>query len=148
MSQTIQPGQEAWSFVASEFFTKLQRQQKNFPPISSTDKRDYFADGNFTSYVLDGNGDLAIRAATSSDKAYVYAVMRRGGRFNYAFNVTDPQAPRLLWKIDNARPASRNRPTWSEVRVIRRSTRLRIRCDIRRGYDAQIETSPPLPSPA
>ncbi|HEV8645722.1 MAG TPA: hypothetical protein VGR01_09145 [Burkholderiales bacterium] len=143
-SQTIQPGQEAWSFVAAEFFTKLPRQQKNFPPISSTDKRDYFADGNFTSFVLDGNGDGAISSATSSDKAYVYAVMRRGGRFTYAFNVTDPQAPRLLWKIDNGTTGfAELGQTWSEARVVNRINATAFPVAIfGAGYDAQIEDIP------
>lgn len=144
VSQTIQPGQEAWSFVAPEFFTKLQRLQKNFPPISSTDKRDYFADGNFTTYVLDGNADGAINSATSSDKAYVYAVMRRGGRFTYAFNVTDPQAPRLLWKIDNGTTGfAELGQTWSEARVINTINAAAFPVAIfGAGYDAQIEDIP------
>ena len=143
-SQTIQPGQEAWSFVASEFFSRLQRQQKNFPPISSTNKRDYFADGNFTSYVLDANADSKITAGTSGDKAYVYVPMRRGGRFIYAFNVTDPQAPRLLWKIDNGTAGfSELGQTWSEMKVINRTNATTGPVAIfGAGYDAQVEDIP------
>ncbi len=140
-SQTIQPGQEAWSFVAPEFFTRLQRQQKNFPPISSANKRDYFADGNFTSYVLDVNGNGSI---TAGDKAYVYVPTRRGGRFVYAFNVTDPQAPRLLWKIDNGTAGfAELGQTWSEVKVIKRINATTAPVAIfGAGYDAQIEDIP------
>ncbi len=36
--------------------------------------------------------------AAHGDKAWIYAPMRRGGRMIYAFNVTDPANPKLMWK--------------------------------------------------
>jgi Tfp pilus tip-associated adhesin PilY1 len=139
----ILPGREAWSFVAPEFFTKLSRQQKNFPSISSSNKRDYFADGNFTSFVLDSNADGVISAG-GSDKAYLYTTMRRGGRFIYAFNVTDPEAPRLLWKIDNATAGfAELGQTWSQINVIDSINASSVPVAIfGAGYDATVEDIP------
>jgi type IV pilus assembly protein PilY1 len=142
-SGQIDPGREAWAFVAPEFFTKLSRQRLNFPSITSTSKRDYFADGNFSSYVLDGNSDDVIGTG-GSDKAYIYTTMRRGGRFIYAFNVTDPEAPRLLWKIDNGTAGfAELGQTWSQVAIIDdiNATNYPVAM-FGAGYDATIEDIP------
>ena len=50
-------------------------------------KKDYFFDG---SAGLFQNAD--------DTKVWIYPSMRRGGRMIYAFNVTAPETPRLMWK--------------------------------------------------
>lgn len=87
------PGQELWAFVAPEFYSKFKRLRDNTTAIKfkgSTDEdalpKDYGFDGPVTAYKDD-------------TKAWVFATMRRGGRTVYAFNVTDPTAPALKWKI-------------------------------------------------
>ncbi|WP_320818710.1 PilC/PilY family type IV pilus protein [Thalassolituus sp.] len=38
----------------------------------------------------------------STDKAYLYLTMRRGGNINYAIDVTDRDTPKYLWQISTA----------------------------------------------
>lgn len=113
-------GQELWSFIPEEFLPKLKRLRDNAPSIQfaatnmdldeNKDRRrkDYAMDGPITFYQKIG------------EKVYLYAAMRRGGRALYAFNVTDPASPSLLWKVDhNTAGLSALGQTWSEARVTR-----------------------------
>lgn len=97
------PGDEMWGFIPSEFFLKLNRLRTNSPQLNlpstppgilpAPAKKDYFIDGTTGSYqLLDGNGNTLA--------AHLYLTMRRGGRLIYALDVTDPAAPKVLWKID------------------------------------------------
>ncbi len=93
-------GQERWSLVAPEHFKKLQRLSVNEPLVAFANQdmsatptplpKDYFFDGAIGSYVV--YADNAVEAA------YIYPTMRRGGRMVYALNVTDPDAPELMWR--------------------------------------------------
>lgn len=122
-------GQETWGFVMPEFFPNLQRLRNNSPPISSFNKRPYFADGPIGYYTKDSNSDGKLVVA-DGDKAHLYIGMRRGGRAIYALDVSDPHTPKLMWKIDNTqRPSSDGSFTtsdrfrelgqsWSEPKVV------------------------------
>ena len=122
----LTPGQEAWGFVASEFFGSLQRLRNNSPAISSFNKKPYFADGPIGIYTKDvgGNGKLG----DSGDIANLYIGMRRGGRTTYALDVNSPGNPKQMWKIDNTHSASSTSTTskefnelgqtWSEPKVV------------------------------
>lgn len=86
-------GQELWSFIAPEFFSKLARLKNNTPLVqffgdSSTGSapKDYFFDGSTGVYQ---NAD--------NSKVMIFPTMRRGGRKIYAFDVTDPNAPTYSW---------------------------------------------------
>ena len=91
-------GKELWAFVAPEHHAKLRRLRKNEPLISyptvstsitpTPQKKDYFFDG---SAGLFQNAD--------NSKIWVYSTMRRGGRVVYAFDVTNPTAPLLKWRV-------------------------------------------------
>jgi type IV pilus assembly protein PilY1 len=82
-----------------------------------------FADGPLTIYQ---------DTTTSPSHTYLFAAMRRGGRFIYAFDITDPRNPVYLWRkgCDHALITSNNGygcdsgyeelgQTWSELRVAR-----------------------------
>ena len=118
------PGQEIWSFVAPEFFydstkgySPLVRLYQNTPDVqlattpsglTPTPKpKDYFFDGS-----------AGVYQDTANAKVYLYLSARRGGRFIYALDVTDPTAPKLLWK-----KTSTNYPelgyTWSTPKAAR-----------------------------
>jgi type IV pilus assembly protein PilY1 len=96
--QTSDGGNEQWGFVALEHFGKLKRLRDQTPVISSAYPKGYFFDGPIGVYTLDANSDSQLTAGGSGDKVYLYTAMRRGGRMIYAFDVTDPTTPRLLWK--------------------------------------------------
>lgn len=99
------PGGELWSFIPTEFYSELTRLHDNSPvlKLSTTPSgitptprtKDYFVDGTSSVY-------QKINSAGTTDLAYLYLAMRRGGMFLYALDVTTPSAPSLLWKIRNS----------------------------------------------
>ena len=110
-------GQELWTFVPSEVFGRFKRLRDDspvikFPSTSSATvatPRDYFVDGSVTVYErLDAN--------KVPQQVVIYVTMRRGGRFLYAFDVTDPSAPKMLWRKSNSSISVLGQ-TWSDPRV-------------------------------
>lgn len=93
-------GLEKWGFIFPEHFAGLRRLRENSPEVSTANPKPAFADGPVTVYQLDANSDGKVLVA-NGDKVYLYVGMRRGGRFIYAFDVTDPDTPKYLWKVDN-----------------------------------------------
>ncbi len=99
-------GTELWGFLAPEFFGQMKRLRGNSPDINVPslagsdpeigNNKPYSVDGNISIYTVDAEGDG--RLGGTSDKAYLYATMRRGGRFIYALDVSAPSNPKLLWK--------------------------------------------------
>lgn len=52
------------------------------------------------------------------EKTWVFAAMRRGGRAIYALDVSLPDTPKFMWRIDNGSPGfSDLAQTWSEPKV-------------------------------
>ncbi|MDP1527392.1 MAG: PilC/PilY family type IV pilus protein [Rhodocyclaceae bacterium] len=111
-------GQEAWSFIAPEHYAKLGRLYLNSPLVKfpntsnlitpTPTARDYFFDGN-----------LGVFQNAALTTTHIFASMRRGGRFIYAFDVSSPTAPEFLWKIANTDSGySELGQTWSEPKVI------------------------------
>jgi type IV pilus assembly protein PilY1 len=112
-------GGEKWGMVFPEFFSKLKRLRDNSPDISTTATKPYFADGSVSVYQKDANDDGKLVAA-DGDKVYLYVGMRRGGRFAYALDVSNPDAPKYLWKIDNSTDGFEELgQTWSTLRPAR-----------------------------
>lgn len=103
-STSYPPGAELWSFMPFEFYSKLPRLFYNSQGISlptgSNDGRaakDYGMDGAVTAF----QGSVTRISGTvnvSGNKKYLFATMRRGGRAIYAFDVTSPASPSLLWR--------------------------------------------------
>jgi type IV pilus assembly protein PilY1 len=111
----VRPGGELWSFVAPEFFSKFQRLYNNSPVVKlwgatdpSAQPKDYFFDGTTTVYQ-----DLRDPA---NKKVYIYLTARRGGRFIYALDVTDPTTPKFLWKKSNSDITELGQ-TWSQPKI-------------------------------
>ncbi|TMG87518.1 MAG: hypothetical protein E6H78_01025, partial [Betaproteobacteria bacterium] len=111
------PGQELWAFVPSEMFGRFKRLRGDLPvikfpstpPGTVATPRDYFVDGSITVYErLDAN--------KAPQQVVIYVAMRRGGRFLYAFDVTDPSTPKMLWRKSNASISVLGQ-TWSDPRV-------------------------------
>ena len=107
-------GQEVWSFVAPEHYSSLGRLYNNAPLIkyiglsAPRTPRDYYFDGNIGVYQ---SADLAT--------THIFISMRRGGRFIYALDVSDPTAPKFLWKKSYTDAGfSELGYTWSEPKVV------------------------------
>ncbi|KQV49681.1 pilus assembly protein [Massilia sp. Root335] len=90
-------GTESWSFVAPEFFGRLQRLMDNTPLVSYPNmsasitpapaRKDYFFDGSIGLYQ---NAD--------DSKVWIFPAMRRGGRMLYGLDVSNPDSPVFKWK--------------------------------------------------
>lgn len=96
-------GKELWSFIAPEFFSRLERLRTNSPGVLFPDgvpdddgvprrRKDYFFDGSIGLYQTTPD-------AEGGQTVHVYPSMRRGGRMVYGLDVSDPNNPRYLWKV-------------------------------------------------
>jgi type IV pilus assembly protein PilY1 len=112
-------GTEEWAFIAPEHFGQFKRMRDHLPVISPEARKPYFVDGSPTVYTKDANNDGVING-DNGDKAYLFLTMRRGGRFIYALDITDPTAPRMLWKRTHTSAGFEELgQTWSDLRVAR-----------------------------
>jgi len=91
----VNDGHEDWAFFAKELAPILNRRRMD--NVSSSHA--YGIDAPLTAYTDDG-GDGTIDS-TKGDKAYVYFGLRRGGRILYALDISNPDSPTFLWKIDH-----------------------------------------------
>lgn len=121
-------GQEKWAFMPEENLSKLAAIKTN-----AVGEHLIAGDGTPRLYVkdVDHNGKI-----TSGDTAYLIFGLRRGGRAVYALDVSDRDAPRFLWKVDNTTAGfSELGETWSTPWV----TRMRASTDpiavFSAGYD-------------
>ncbi len=110
-------GNELWSFIAAEHFSQFQRMRNHSPAISANNPKPYFMDGSPTTYTYSSVNDGKIDY-TRGDKAYLFMSMRRGGRFIYALDVSNPLAPKFLWKHSSADPGfAELGQSWSDMRI-------------------------------
>lgn len=136
-------GAELWSFVPEEHFGKLNRLRRNEPPIMlptapnnvpGAVPRDYFVDGPIGLYQkIDVNGNTL--------QATIFVAMRRGGRLLYAFDVTIPSQPVLLWRRSQADLPMLGQ-TWSEPKVALIKGLAGPAIVMGAGYDAAAEDAP------
>lgn len=92
-------GAERWSFIAPEHFSKLQRLRDNSPLVAYPNQtqtaplapKDYFFDGSIGQVIR-------YNASNVASGAWIFPTMRRGGRMVYAFDVTNPAVPTLMWR--------------------------------------------------
>lgn len=85
-------GKELWGFIAPETFKRLKRMMDNdplvdFPGVTAigAKAKEYFFDGSIATY-------------KSGSTVWIFPTMRRGGRAVYAFDVSNPSTPSLLWR--------------------------------------------------
>jgi type IV pilus assembly protein PilY1 len=147
-------GQEMWAFIPTEFFGKFSRLRSSSPQVKvpttpegivpTPTPRDYFADGP-TGVYQRLNADKV-----TTEKAYLYIAMRRGGRFMYALNVSDPAAPKFMWK-KGCYPSGtcdtgyeEMGQTWSEPKVTRINGYPNPVLIFGAGYDPAEDVEPPV----
>jgi len=86
-------GAEDWAFMPKELLGINDTLRTN----GSSDAHRYGIDGSTIAYVYDQNNDGTIN---SGDKVYLYVGLRRGGNAYYALDITNPDNPIFMWRID------------------------------------------------
>jgi type IV pilus assembly protein PilY1 len=109
-------GAERWAIIPREVIPVLDRLRANSAgvPVHPTG-----ADGSPTAFTLDVNFDGNI-ISSDGDIAYVYFGLRRGGKSIYAVDVSDPDAPKMLWTLGKGAPGTdfaELGQTWSTPQV-------------------------------
>lgn len=83
---------ESWAFMPFNMLANVQTLRDN----------DY--SNGHSVYGIDGSPVSYIKRASdgSIEKAWLFVGLRRGGSSYYALDVTNPEAPRLMWHIDSS----------------------------------------------
>jgi type IV pilus assembly protein PilY1 len=105
-------GQEVWAFMPR----KAMAAQKVLRANGTGMKHPYTVDGAPVAFMLDRNQDGSI-IASDGDKVYLYVGMRRGGKAYYAFDITNPESPSLMWTIEKGGDFAELGYTFSNPRV-------------------------------
>ncbi|MBV1911261.1 MAG: hypothetical protein KUG78_18345 [Kangiellaceae bacterium] len=84
-------GAEEWAYIPQDLLSRLDTIVRN--PNGS---HSYGMDGSVSIHLEDANSNGAV---DSGDKAYLYIGQRRGGKDYFAFDITDPNAPKLMFQI-------------------------------------------------
>jgi type IV pilus assembly protein PilY1 len=90
----VSAGAELWAFMPPEFFGKIRRLRQNTVPVTFPNS----VPGAPKDYGMDGPISAFQGTVSGAQKSYIFATMRRGGRVIYAFDVTTPTSPAVLWK--------------------------------------------------
>jgi type IV pilus assembly protein PilY1 len=106
-------GVELWSFIPPELLGRLPQLYRN----AGVAARTYGLDGDVRVIKFDVNLDGIVDAA-AGDRVFIYFGMRRGGQTYYAVDVTDRDAPRLMWTAGPAELPGVGE-TWSAPAVAR-----------------------------
>lgn len=148
----IDAGEELWGFVAPEHFGQLKRLRENTPLIGATAKKPAFFDGPIGVYTHDANGDGRL-VQSDGDTVLLFLTVRRGGRYIYALDVSNPLDPRFLWKRGCPNLTDNNGcdagyaelgQTWSEPKVtFMRAFGAKPVLVFGAGYDAAVEDIQP-----
>jgi type IV pilus assembly protein PilY1 len=85
-------GEEKWAYIPQELLSQLDTVVEN--PNGS---KVYGLDGSAAIHLIDGNNNGAV---DSGDRALLYIGQRRGGKNYYAVDITNPDSPELLFKIE------------------------------------------------
>lgn len=89
-------GAELWAFIPKQLLANLARLYFN----PDTGYKHYGLDGDIVPVIKDADQDGEIDA-DDGDFAYLIFGMRRGGQTYFALDVTDKNAPSLLWIFDS-----------------------------------------------
>jgi type IV pilus assembly protein PilY1 len=108
-------GSELWAFAAPEHFPKMNRLRENRPEIlypstmSAADREPARLLLRWAHRLLPERAD---------NRSHHFPAMRRGGHSVYAFNVSNPNQPRIQWQVTRATAGYANLgQTWSMPKV-------------------------------
>lgn len=134
-------GIEKFSFIPGEKLSSLRTLYDN--DVASLPQMGM--DLSWTVYRKDANFDNQIG---SGDKVYIYGGMRMGGKNYYALDVTDLNAPKLLFAINGGSTTNSNRflrmgQTWSQPALgnIKIGSTVKTVLVFGGGYDPRHETA-------
>ena len=91
--------EENWSFFVGETAGNVQHLYENRDDVAHP----YGLDGQISVIRIDANKDGNIRE-DDGDRMVLFFGLRRGGDSYYAIDVTNPESPSLLWRIDRSSP--------------------------------------------
>ena len=94
-TEPVQDGSEVWAFVPREIIPLLDRLRSN---SAGAPVHPVGVDGSPSIYTYDDDGDGNLEAG--DDKVYAYFGLRRGGKVIYAIDISDPDTPKFMWKIE------------------------------------------------
>ena len=105
---------EAFAFAPKEMLLKFKDFYEN--PVSST--KLYGMDGPITFWLDESTSTTPNFEVNSTERAFLYATQRRGGRNIYALEVQDRNNPKLTWSIQGGVTTGFNLlgQTWSSVK--------------------------------
>jgi type IV pilus assembly protein PilY1 len=144
---TIPAGGELWGLLLTEHYLYYNRLRLNSPELKfpstilkTAQRKDYFIDGP--------TGVLQeLKADGSINKAYLFLTMRRGGRFMYAIDVTEPSKPKVLWRKSNLDTGfDELGQTWSRPRLTLLQNNSAPVLVFGGGYDPAQDSEPPVAS--
>ncbi len=132
-------GIEKFAFMPEALLPNLKTLYDN----SSSFDHPYGLDGSPVAWIQDTNYNNEIEP--SQDSVYLYMGMRRGGRNYYALDVTDRNAPKILWTIEGGSgDFTTLGQTWSKPV----KTQVKIGASVKDvlifagGFDPNIDNSP------
>ena len=85
-------GNELWAFTPRDLLANHKTLFENSADV----RHPYGLDGHLSLWRDDPDEDLIVE---DGESVYLYVGMRRGGNNYYAFDITDPQEPKLAWVI-------------------------------------------------
>lgn len=91
-------GEEVWAFAPRETMGLQKNLLANAPATGTEPPHPYTIDGAPVAITRDVNQDGTISG--TGEYAWLFVGMRRAGSSYYALNVTNPESPSLMWKID------------------------------------------------
>lgn len=146
-SDSNEEGIEAWAFMPREALNNLATLKLNAEPIATPPTHPISMDGTPAVYIHDVDQDGEIE---SGDKVHLFIGMRRGGTSYYALDISDPDDPKIRWRISKGASGTdfaELGQTWSTPRVGRMlvdgsNTPIPVLI-FGGGYDPNKDTHPP-----
>ncbi|HMB72271.1 MAG TPA: PilC/PilY family type IV pilus protein, partial [Gammaproteobacteria bacterium] len=103
-------GVESWAFAPRSTLGAVATLRANGSAVAHP----YTVDGSPVAYIEDYNNNGTIEVG---ENAYLYFGLRRGGKAYYALDVSNPEAPSLLWTIDKSGDFAELGMTFSTPRI-------------------------------